>query len=901
MTVEEARQIVLDMLVAKGKAANRAMLEALGGNSDLLQDVREDLILDNLAQDRPGGGLVYTGSEVSGEPAGLETTAAPVASDNCTLDSVKLVFISYGHDDEGEELLRKLRADLEHSGACTPATDHDFKYGDNWRERVQEFIKDASRILVVLTDHSVRTGSIAMKEVAYALECQKTVVPLRTRALSEPIPLHLQDILYIDFSRGYGDALAGLLSYLSGEQAAPLPPPVEEVYSRNPLPIGPGIRQHLEAFTGREWLLSRLDAWMDAEHPSPAFVLIGGPGIGKSAIAARLTVLKQDRVVAIHFCSRDNYKTLDPHEFTAALVAQFREQVPGYRQAAEDAIRGERPRTAVDAFHEAITVPMHRVSAPKGVRLIVIDALDEAERSGSRETIADVLASQVPLLPPWLRIFVTTRPVPGVVAKLAALGSLELKADEADNLRDVSDYIKARLAEAPLAEDLGPQAGAVGSELEKLAAGNFLYAKLALDDLRAGRLDPAHLTGLPPGLRGYYLTAFTRLFSPDLFKSDFRPLLRALAVAYDPLPFRLLGQLAGMTTEQLNDRLLLLRPYLRTQGQGNERRYSLFHKSLQEALVESGDGNEYWCDPETGHSRLADALWAHWREHEYAVRYLPAHLRAAGRQEDLIAVLTDLEFLTAALEWDEFEVKAWIARLREERPELSLAETFQAVLDAPQDYVPYLKRLAFLLEDMEGRYDLARDLHRQRVKHYREAGDLDQLQEALGHQGIVEENYSEHEALRLYEEQERICRQLEQGVGLWKALNNRGRVLSRRGDTTEAMALYEEAEGICRRLGDKYGLMHVKGNQAICLPPDQALVLLQEAADLAVEVGYRSKLQEYCRRMAGIYLGQGELAQALELFERANQIARYVGDENAVVDTGLLRLLAELEQGESDT
>ena len=41
-------------------------------------------------------------------------------------------------------------------------------------------------------------------------------------------------------------------------------------------------------FTGREWVLARIEAWLADLDGSCAFLLVGGPGTGKSAILARL-------------------------------------------------------------------------------------------------------------------------------------------------------------------------------------------------------------------------------------------------------------------------------------------------------------------------------------------------------------------------------------------------------------------------------------------------------------------------------------------------------------------------------------------------------------------------------------------------------------------------------------
>ena len=47
-------------------------------------------------------------------------------------------------------------------------------------------------------------------------------------------------------------------------------------------------RGRLHDFTGREWLADRVRAWRADENANCILVIVGGPGVGKSAFAARL-------------------------------------------------------------------------------------------------------------------------------------------------------------------------------------------------------------------------------------------------------------------------------------------------------------------------------------------------------------------------------------------------------------------------------------------------------------------------------------------------------------------------------------------------------------------------------------------------------------------------------------
>jgi hypothetical protein len=53
-------------------------------------------------------------------------------------------------------------------------------------------------------------------------------------------------------------------------------------------------------FTGREWVFQAIDTWLADPKGPTFFIITGEPGIGKTAIAARLTQVRD--LAAYHFC-----------------------------------------------------------------------------------------------------------------------------------------------------------------------------------------------------------------------------------------------------------------------------------------------------------------------------------------------------------------------------------------------------------------------------------------------------------------------------------------------------------------------------------------------------------------------------------------------------------------------
>ena len=108
MTVDEARQVVLELLQTRGKAKNSEMLQALGGDEALFDKVCEDLVFEGQAADVNSAGLRFKGAASTAESASCAAATTPGA----------VVFISYGRRD-AKELADRLAVDLKVHGFST--------------------------------------------------------------------------------------------------------------------------------------------------------------------------------------------------------------------------------------------------------------------------------------------------------------------------------------------------------------------------------------------------------------------------------------------------------------------------------------------------------------------------------------------------------------------------------------------------------------------------------------------------------------------------------------------------------------------------------------------------------------------------------------------------------------
>lgn len=557
--------------------------------------------------------------------------------------TIRSVFLSYARQD-AVEFSKRLATDLRMRGHQVFLDLTDIEKGGLWDVRLEQGISDADVMAAVMTPGSLREDSVCRDEVVFAINQGKTVIPLKLYSSPSLKPtLLLARRNWVDFSADYETGLQSLLRHFAGEPFALRPPPLHTVTGVVPLDFGPEIARLTADFTGRAWLDHELERWLN-DSRGRAFVIIGEPGIGKSAIAAWLSVVRQNQTISIHFCTDRNSRTLQPFEFVASLVGQLSTQVPGFTALVALKHPEVRRPSANDAFRELVVEPAQNLTPPNSPLIVVVDSLDEAIRVAG-ETLLDVLVNQADDLPSWLRIVATTRPDEQVLRRIRRLQTFELRPDVAENIFDITLYTDNRLAKLRAAERLSEQsARLVADRLPELANGNFLYARMALDALEYGTLSADDLRFLSPGMSDFYEKSFSRLFSDDkAFEVDAQPILRALSVAMEPVPFVIIDRASRRRKETLEDthrRLLQLRSYLHITGKGLEgTKYALFHKSLGDWLTDPDGSGFYWCSPERGKEQLAEACWQDYENDpekmtEYALRYGMFHLRDVRRDAD---------------------------------------------------------------------------------------------------------------------------------------------------------------------------------------------------------------------------------------------------------------------------
>jgi hypothetical protein len=443
-----------------------------------------------------------------------------------------------------------------------------------------------------------------------------------------------------------------------------------------PWDFTPLMIEKLKGFIGREWLFREIDEWRSNDNPA-ALLIVGEPGIGKSAIIAALVCRKlKDQVLAYHCCRTDTPATLAPASFVRSLASMLASHLEEYATMIEGASIGDLLRRSdtdpVSVFEAAILAPLHRIRQPEKPRYyLLIDGLDEALTRAPPPTIVEVLSTRIDRLPSWLRMIATTRNDPGVLRQLRGLRAHVLSAQDPRNQDDVRRFVRYRLREPTLcakAKESQKIFASLEDDLLRASAGNFLFVKTALDAIGTGQLGFEHLQNLPPGLSSLYDIFFRRLFRDP--GKDFvlsRKVLEAVAAAREPLTRE---QIAAATDLDPEEELPPILSRLASFVPSEQGRYALFHKSLFDWLTgwdvqqDQPFAAEYHVNLQKGQARLADLCWAEYqRGHSnispYCIRHLPTHLYQQSRGQHLYLALTDFDFLQAKLQ--ETDASALIA------------------------------------------------------------------------------------------------------------------------------------------------------------------------------------------------------------------------------------------------
>ncbi|MFI6502069.1 hypothetical protein [Nonomuraea typhae] len=366
------------------------------------------------------------------------------------------------------------------------------------------------------------------------------------------------------------------------------------------------------ALVGRQWLTSRVDAFL-AREPRGYFLIEADAGMGKSVYAAWLATT---RGYPGHFTREGGDVRL-----ASTAVRNLGAQLIIGRDLHDLAPGGLLP---AEATGPAWLSRVLRAAAAQGPVVLVVDGLDEA---------ADADPGALPLglpaeLPDRVHVIATLRPGTALPGLREPYEVCKFGDHRADDLADLRRHIGALVLAMPT--DL-PVDEAVDLLMDR-CGGVWVYLHYVA---ASGRLDQS----LPRGLEGYYAANLDGLRA-------WLPLLATLAVAEEPLDALSLVRLSGVGDVDTVTDLLTgpLRPFCRVEDDT----FAFYHASLRDFFTGAAAGPALDAQESARRRRARAARDAHDRIGScyldgdvdgYGRRHLVAHLLAAGRVADVHALL----------------------------------------------------------------------------------------------------------------------------------------------------------------------------------------------------------------------------------------------------------------------
>ena len=123
--------------------------------------------------------------------------------------SKQKTFFSYSRVDS--DFVLKLAKDLRDAGAAVWLDQLDIKPGSHWDSSIEEALDTSNSMIIVLSATSVASNNV-MDEVSFALENDKTVIPVLIDQCN--VPFRLKRVQRIDFTGDYQKALDELVDVL---------------------------------------------------------------------------------------------------------------------------------------------------------------------------------------------------------------------------------------------------------------------------------------------------------------------------------------------------------------------------------------------------------------------------------------------------------------------------------------------------------------------------------------------------------------------------------------------------------------------------------------------------------------------------------------------------------------
>lgn len=568
------------------------------------------------------------------------------------------LFVSYSHKEE--EICTRIVRELQKRGHQV-WFDHDkINAGADWREEIVEGIKSSNGVIAFLSESSVRNPGVCLNELRIAIGVRggniKTVLlepESKVRAPSSISYIQWLDMSEWrdkstmdeeDFEAWFADKFQELLRVIESPENMGFSGQISSIKEALPLISYDTSKQSSlisQPFVGRKWLTDRIENWLDDPQGSPALILYGEPGIGKSAFAANYCHYNY-RVIASLFCEHNRNSFQQAKSVIQTLAYLLACRMPEYRAILSDVLKYNPQIMDLDTsemFSVLLAHPLIECSVDGGHETvcIVIDGVDECG-DYHQNALAQVISRYANRLPRWLRLFLTARKVSSVTGILQDIPHEELCGDTTENIRDVEQYFSMRLSEYMEKNECGED---FIKTLSSHSGGIFLYARIISEAFLEGKMSIEKMDQLPKGISHAFISWFGWFF-PDMkeYADRFRLPLGALTFSPEPIPVDEFIRLFGWDENDLGDLQsrfgILIRTGKNTFGKDTA---EVSHKYIKDWLG-SDAASGYRCDKTAVYRYLGRKIFTAYSEKiesmsEFELLYLFDFLKESN-QTDLL-------------------------------------------------------------------------------------------------------------------------------------------------------------------------------------------------------------------------------------------------------------------------
>lgn len=285
-------------------------------------------------------------------------------------------------------------------------------------------------------------------------------------------------------------------------------------------------------------------------------MVIGKPGVGKSALSAQLICSRASspyihkRIIRYHLCKYSDKATQDPGLFIRNLVDLIARRIPEYGMLIYNSsfiprvLQTSCLRNPYDCFEQAIAIPLRQVQNERQYHFVMIDALDECASDSAGTSLEQFVKDTYNRLPKWVRLVMTSRNDSVVLGHFDSFPKVHLSSSDARNLQDIEIFIASKLfedtpflerAKVILARGSSDEVTYLTNKLLTQSEGNFLFAKLMLQYGKDDWHNQADLNKLPKTVGEQYERYLRRAYGS---REKFKPalaILEILVATFEPL------------------------------------------------------------------------------------------------------------------------------------------------------------------------------------------------------------------------------------------------------------------------------------------------------------------------------------------------------------------------------